>query len=85
MTNVALMNRHDPDNKSFRVAVIRKTDYVTVGSMPAMPGMQLAFQDKVVKVNPKSIMVEKPGCTGTWRVAYNVSVFLDEAKRFGYV
>lgn len=78
------MNRHEPESKSFRVSVIRKTDSVGVGSMPAHVGMELAGGSKVVKVNEKSILVEQPGCQGNFRITHLVSVHLQEARKFGF-
>jgi hypothetical protein len=77
------MKRHEPESKSFRVAVIRKTDSVQVGSMPAHPGMALADGRKVAKVNEKSILVSQEGCSD-FRITHLVSVHLNEAKKFGF-
>lgn len=78
------MNNHEPDNKSFRLAVIRKTDHVQVGTMPAHLGMVLCSGSKIIKVNAKSVLTEDPGCNGLWRKTHVMSVFLDEARKFGY-
>jgi hypothetical protein len=76
--------KHEPESKDFRVAVIRKTDSVQVGSMPAKVGMVLVHGSKIVKVNEKSVLTEDPGCQGKWRKTHLMSVYLQEARKFGF-
>ena len=76
------MYRHDPDSPLPRVAVIRGTDSVQVGSMPAAVGMRLASGGEVVKVNDKSFILRRKGQSDT-RETGLFSVHVGVARRFG--
>lgn len=79
------MIRHNIWSSYFRVAVIRKTDNIQVGTMPANCGMVLASGDKVTEVNEQSVLVEKPGCVGNFKESGSLSVYFQEAKKFGFI
>ena len=68
-----------------RVAVIRKTDSMFVGSMPAMVGMVTRYGNKedgfatIAKLNVKSVTYN----TGD-RESHGICINLDEARKFGW-
>lgn len=80
------MYKHDPSNPNKRLAVIRKTDSVQVGTMPYAVGMVLANGATVVRFTK----IGTPVVTGLYGATYEepfrglASVELPEAYKHGY-
>lgn len=73
----------------YKINVIRKTDHIRVGTMLPQEGMTLFDGWTIIKVNPKSVHVEKMVdgtlCKETYRWRDRIpSVYLEEARRCGW-
>ena len=67
-----------------RMQVLRKTDHVELGPIEAQIGM-MTLDGEIVKVNAKSIWVKGQYGERKLDATCRPSVYLTEAKRFGWV